>query len=111
MEERLAPALLLFALAGYWSPAWGQGLEGRLVYARVCAPCHGSGLAGAPRLGDANAWEPRLAEGYDRLVTSSLRGRGAMPPKGGHAGLTDAEVIAALDYMIGAAARHGRRDW
>ena len=65
--------------------------------------CHGPGVAGAPKLGDKAAWAPRLKLGVDALHASALKGKGAMPAKGGNASLPDADVNAAVDYMIAAA--------
>jgi cytochrome c5 len=64
--------------------------------------CHATGAAGAPKLGDKAAWAPRLKTGIDALYASSLKGKGAMPAKGG-ASLPDADVKAAVDYMAAAA--------
>jgi cytochrome c5 len=65
--------------------------------------CHGQGVAGAPKLGDKAAGAPRIKTGIDTLYTTSLKGKGAMPPKGGNTTLTDADVKAAVDYMVAAA--------
>lgn len=59
-----------------------------------------AGVAGAPKTGDKAAWAPRLATGMDHRYTSSLKGKGAMPPKGGNVTLPDADVKAAVDYMV-----------
>ncbi|WP_255519665.1 cytochrome c5 family protein [Cupriavidus sp. IK-TO18] len=75
---------------------------GRHVYEQVCAACHASGVAGAPKFGDKPDWAHRLSAGSDALHAAALRGKGVMPPKGGYAG-PDADVIAASDYMLGAA--------
>lgn len=73
---------------------------GSRVYASICQACHMTGAAGAPVVGNAAAWEPRVAQGMDVLYASSLQGKGAMPPKGGNPSLSDAEVRAAVDYMV-----------
>jgi cytochrome c5 len=73
--------------------------DGKKVYDTACFACHATGAAGAPKLGDKSAWAPRLASGTTALYQSSLKGKGAMPPKGGNAALSDAEVKAAVDYM------------
>lgn len=78
------------------------GDKGQEVYNKVCGTCHNTGVANAPKLGDKAAWAPRIAQGMDKLYASSLKGKNAMPPKGGHAG-PDAEVKAAVDYMVGKA--------
>lgn len=73
---------------------------GSRVYASICQACHMTGAAGAPVVGNAAAWEPRIAQGMDVLYASSLQGKGAMPPKGGNPNLSDAEVKAAVDFMV-----------
>jgi len=71
---------------------------GEQVYQGQCAACHGTGVAGAPKLGDAAAWGPRLASGYAALLQSSLKGKGAMSPQGGGQ-YSDYEVGRAVVYM------------
>lgn len=73
---------------------------GRLVYQATCAACHAAGLAGAPKLGDAEAWAPRVKVGTAALYRSALKGKNAMPAKGGNAELADEEVKAAVDFMV-----------
>jgi len=73
---------------------------GMKVYKSLCFSCHDNGIAGAPKLGDKAAWAPRLAEGMDTVYSVALKGRGAMPPKGGNMSLSDADVKAAVDYMV-----------
>ena len=73
------------------------------VYDKVCTACHSAGVAGAPKFGDKAAWAPRIKEGKDHLYASVLKGKGAMPPKGGNPALSDADVKAAVDYMVSAA--------
>jgi len=84
------------------APAPGAA-EGKAVYDRACIACHQAGVAGAPKFADKSAWVPRLAQGMDALYASSLKGKGAMPPKGGQTALSDADVKAAVDYMVAAA--------
>lgn len=78
-------------------------LSGPQVYNEACIACHGSGIGGAPVLGDAAAWEARLGKGTDVLEQNALNGFqdvGFMPAKGGRADLSDAEIIDAVTYMI-----------
>jgi cytochrome c5 len=75
--------------------------KGKSVYDATCMTCHGPGLAGAPKAGDRAAWVPRLKAGVGALYASSLKGKNAMPPKGGNMTLSDADVKAAVDYMVG----------
>lgn len=77
--------------------------DGATIYQTVCGACHGTGAAGAPKSGDKAAWGPRIAQGKDALYKSALNGKNAMPPRGGAADLTDAEVKAAVDHIIGLA--------
>jgi cytochrome c5 len=70
------------------------------LYTQVCAACHAAGVAGAPKLGDKAAWQPRLAAGVDGLTASVIKGKGAMPPKGGAAGASDADIKAAVSYLV-----------
>lgn len=73
--------------------------SGEAVFTAVCATCHTSGAAGAPKLGDAGAWAPRIAQGYDSMVKHALEGLRAMPAKGGNPDLDDVEVARAVVYM------------
>lgn len=72
---------------------------GTEVYKAVCAACHDTGAAGAPKLGDAGAWSARIAQGYDTLVSHAINGIRAMPAKGGNPDLDDIEVARAMVYM------------
>jgi cytochrome c5 len=76
--------------------------DGKKIYDTTCTACHGAGVAGAPKFGDKAAWAPRIKLGIDALHASALKGKGAMPPKGGNVTLPDADVIAAVDYMVAA---------
>lgn len=77
--------------------------SGKDVYSNVCVTCHASGLAGAPRYGNSADWAPRLGAGIAPLYQSALKGTPkGMPAKGGHMTLPDAEVKAAVDYMLAA---------
>ena len=80
----------------------GDLAAGAKVYKATCAVCHNAGVAGAPKLGDAAAWKPRLAQGFDVLVKHSIDGIRAMPPRGGNARLTDDELRDAVAYMVDA---------
>ncbi len=71
------------------------------LYAQICQACHVISLAGSPKLGDKAAWAPRIAQGVDALVASVVKGKGAMPPKGGSAA-SDAEIRDAVTYMVNA---------
>lgn len=81
-------------------------IKGSKVYHRACVACHGAGLVGAPKLGDRDAWAPRIAQGRAVLLQHALDGfkgeTGIMPAKGGHRYLSEDEVAAALDFMLDA---------
>lgn len=120
VEERIEPvgrALLLgaeelaAAAAAAVAPAEPVLTErtGPQVYNMACIACHGTGISGAPRMGDAAAWAPRIEKGFETLDMHALQGfqgeAGFMPAKGGYtmappAGLTDQEVIEAVRYMV-----------
>lgn len=76
--------------------------DGQAVYKSLCFSCHDTGAANAPKVGDKAAWAARIAAGNDALYASALNGKGAMPAKGGNPALSDADVKAAVDYMVGA---------
>ncbi len=74
--------------------------EGEALYNQVCQACHQIGAAGAPKFGDTAAWQPRLERGLTALYDSVLNGKGAMPPKGGAMTASDAQIRAAVDYLL-----------
>lgn len=74
--------------------------SGAEVYQAVCSACHIAGVAGAPKLDDKAAWEPRVAQGMDYLASSVINGKGAMPARGGQPSTTDEEIRAAIVYML-----------
>jgi len=71
---------------------------GEQVYQAVCGACHNSGAAGAPKLADAGAWAPRIKAGYEALLNSALKGKGAMGAQGG-GDYSDTEIGRAVVYM------------
>lgn len=84
--------------------AGGDLAQGAKVFKSTCALCHQTGAAGAPVLGNKADWGPRIARGKETLYDHALHGftgsKGAMPPKGGNTSLSDADVKAAVDYMV-----------
>ncbi len=114
VDERLAPVGRV-ALPGEVAAADAAAAEpaaapvvakltGEQVYNAACLACHGAGVGGAPKFGDAGAWGPRVAQGKATLNEHALQGfqgkAGYMPPKGGRVDLSDDEIIAAVDFMV-----------
>lgn len=79
-------------------------LTGPQVYNNACIACHGTGVAGAPKVGDTAVWQERIGKGMDTLHEHAINGftgsAGVMPAKGGRMDLSDQEVIDAVDYMV-----------
>jgi cytochrome c5 len=75
---------------------------GKALYTQVCQACHAAGVLGAPKFGNKDDWAPRLKDPMDTVYNYALHGKGAMPPKGG-SNASDADVKAAVDYMVSAA--------
>jgi cytochrome c5 len=79
-------------------------VDGKATYDSACAACHATGVAGAPKLGDATSWKERIAKGKDALYQNALNGfqgkAGMMPAKGGNPALADAAVQAAVDHIV-----------
>lgn len=105
-----APAAAPAAPAPAAAPAQAQQaagasstVEGEKVYKSLCFSCHDVGVSGSPKLTDKAAWAPRIATGMETLYTSALKGKNLMPARGGNPALTDAQIKAAVDYMIGQA--------
>ena len=95
MPAPAATAAPTAAMAG----AAGAG-NGKKIYDATCMVCHTAGIAGAPKLGDKAAWAVRIKQGMDVLHASAIKGKNAMPPKGGNTALSDADVSSAVDYMV-----------
>ena len=70
------------------------------IYSASCSACHASGAAGAPKLGDKQAWASRIKSGSEVLYNSAIKGKKAMPPKGGNVSLSNEDVKAVVDYMV-----------
>jgi len=101
---RLKPVItqdsILASSAGSGSGDMAQKSPQQL-YAGACLACHASGVAGAPKIGDSAAWQARIGVGIDVLVTSSINGKGAMPPKGGST-YSEAQFRSVVEYMLAA---------
>ena len=80
--------------------AASSGVDGKGTYTSACFACHGTGAAGAPKLGDKAAWKNRITQGMATLNSHAIKGFKGMPAKGGNASLSDAAVKAAVDYMV-----------
>lgn len=74
--------------------------RGETIYKTACFACHATGAAGAPLLGNQAQWAPRIAQGMDTLYANSINGKGAMPPKGGRLDIADADIKAAVAFMV-----------
>jgi cytochrome c5 len=96
-----APTAAATAVAA--APAAPAADAGKKLYDTSCAACHAAGVAGAPKFGDKAAWAPRIKTGEAAMVASVIKGKGAMPPKGAAGSATDAEIAAAVQYMVNAA--------
>jgi cytochrome c5 len=98
--ERIKPFAELAALDASAPVVEKSGKE---VYEAACVACHGSGALGAPRFENKGDWGARIGQGYETLVKNAIEGIRQMPPRGGNADLTDAEVARAVAYMANAA--------
>jgi cytochrome c5 len=74
--------------------------DGKDVYDKNCAGCHSKGIAGALKLTDKDKWAPLVKQGVDPLTATVIKGKGVMPPRGGGASLSDADVKAAVEYIL-----------
>jgi len=97
-EEPATAAGAPAAVAG--TGAKPAAADGKTVYDATCMACHATGAANAPKIGDKAAWAPRVKSGVAALVKSALAGKGLMPPKGGNASLSEAELRAAVEYLV-----------
>ncbi len=77
-----------------------QAADGKSIYDKYCVICHASGVAGAPKIGDKTAWKPRIAKGMAKLDENVMKGLNAMPPKGSCMDCTDAQLKAAVEYIV-----------
>lgn len=82
------------------APAKPDPAKGKAVFESTCAACHGTGVAGAPKLGDKAAWAPRVSQGFATLYDHALHGIRAMPAKGGNADLSEADLANAVAYLV-----------
>jgi cytochrome c5 len=94
-----APAATAAAAAAQPAAPAGKA-DGKATYDQVCQTCHAAGIAGAPKFGDKGAWNARISQGQQTLYDHAIKGIRMMPPKGGNPGLSDAQVKAAVDFMV-----------
>lgn len=103
--EAPAPEVAAPAPAPAPEPVVAENVLGKSIFNKTCSLCHAAGVAGAPKPGDTADWGPRIAQGNDLLYKHAMEGftgaKGMMPARGGNAALTDDEVKAAVDYMVG----------
>lgn len=99
--KKLIVAVSALGMFGLASTAFA---DGQATFQQACFACHGTGAAGAPKLGDKAVWKDRIAKGADKLYEHAIKGfkgeKGVMPAKGGRADLSDDAVKAAVDYMV-----------
>ena len=95
-DLRVAPVASVMVVK---SSAASGPRSGEQVFKSVCAACHETGAAGAPRKGDKAAWAPRVGQGIAGLLKSATAGKGGMPPKGGASDLSEAELKSAIEYL------------
>ena len=100
VEENIKPVAAVEVAAADAGPHVGK--SGEEVYKAVCSMCHAAGLMAAPKFGDKDAWKPRIAQGYETLVSHALNGIRNMPAKGGNPALIDGEIYNAVAYMANA---------
>lgn len=105
MEIKRAVAYMVNQSGGKWTePVDKKSLPaprtGEQIVKAQCIKCHEAGKGGAPKIGDRDAWIPRLKEGLDNTVRSAINGHGGMPARGGMANLTDAEMRSAVIYLF-----------
>lgn len=101
-NELIAPVgqVQIEASATIAAPAASGAIDGVAEYQSKCFACHGTGAADAPKVGDKAAWKARIAAGNSTLYTNAIKGKGAMPPKGGHVNLSDDVIKAIVDHMV-----------
>ncbi|MDG5978198.1 class I cytochrome c [Hydrogenophaga taeniospiralis CCUG 15921] len=100
-EAAPAPAAAPQAAAAPAAATTVAAGAGEALYKQTCAVCHAAGVAGAPKFGDKAAWAARLTLGMDGLTASAIKGKNAMPPKGGSTA-SEADIKAAVEYMVAA---------
>ena len=97
---KLATIVAGGAMAFFGTGQIALAADGKAVYDKSCAPCHAQGMAGAQKLTEKDKWAPIVKQGADAMTATVIKGKGAMPPRGGTASLSDADIKASVDYII-----------
>lgn len=95
--KKVTSALIASVLLGL---SGAVAADGQAIYQASCQACHATGAAGAPKLGDKEAWAPRIATGNDAMLANAIAGKNAMPPRGACASCSDDDLKAAIEYMV-----------
>ena len=98
VEEKVQPVAQV-KVADNSAPQENAIISGEKISQVNCILCHGAGVMGAPKIGDATQWEARIAQGKEKLINHAIQGINMMPAKGGNAALSDEEVSAAVIWM------------
>lgn len=96
----LLAAICIHAATAMAAPAAATGRSGEEIFQTYCTECHSTGISGAPKMSDKQAWVSRLAQGQTVLEQHALHGYKGMPGRGSCSACTDAEIKAAVDYMV-----------
>jgi cytochrome c5 len=104
-EIKRAVAYMVNQSGGKWTEPVDKRIKsaprsGEEIVKAQCSKCHEAGKSGAPKIGDRDAWIPRLKDGLDNTVRSAINGHGGMPARGGLANLTDTEMRSAVIYLF-----------
>jgi len=99
-DDRIAPVATVSMNAAPVAAANAGKRTGEELYNAACLACHGAGVMGAPKAHDKGAWSSRLGGNLKALVASAIKGKGAMPPKGGAGDATDEEIARAVEFMM-----------
>jgi len=97
VEENIKPIAMVEVASADVGPHVDK--SGEDVVKAACGTCHTAGLMNSPKIGDKAQWAPRIAQGYDKLVSHAINGIRTMPAKGGNPALTDGEIANAVKYM------------
>lgn len=99
-------AMAMLGATALGAEAQDNERNGKQVVDRVCAKCHASGVDGAPKIGDKEAWSKRASRGLSSLTKSAINGIRKMPPHGGNSDVSDLELRRAITYMVNQSGGH-----